>query len=65
MEKTVEIESSNLKAMKELEVLCGNKGYSFRVTTPLEKLGLFIKEEYACNSYEDDGVLLEEEGEIL
>ncbi|KAK7247223.1 hypothetical protein RIF29_42100 [Crotalaria pallida] len=79
LERTVEIEN-NLEILKELEMLSGCKmsyqatKYGHRVVmealdkswvgSPLERLGLFIKDEYVTD-YEDEEVLnVWEEGEI-
>ncbi|KAE9601213.1 putative chromatin remodeler Bromodomain family [Lupinus albus] len=78
MERSVEVEN-NSQCLKELEMLCGcvqsfqapNNKNGFRVAietsdkSPLEQLGLFIKDEYVTADEDEEVLDCWEEGEIL
>ncbi|KAG8385361.1 hypothetical protein BUALT_Bualt03G0035100 [Buddleja alternifolia] len=63
MEKTVEIDQ-NLDILKDLEMLCCSPtGEGFGPGSPLERLGLYMKDDYL--EEDEDAVLSGEEGEII
>lgn len=65
MEKTVEIED-NMKVLKELEIVLFKARQGDRFGNIMERIGLFLKNDYMDYEEEEDGLFLQdwEEGQI-
>lgn len=65
MEKTVEIED-NIKVLKELEIVLFRARQGDRFGNIMERIGLFLKNDYMDYEDEEDGQFVQdwEEGQI-